>query len=471
MTLAAAQRYSVLPSEALTLPTAFMAATSRGRFVVPLHIVEIERWVLAAIAAGDQMLTIEAPVRCGKSVYVDWHLPAWYLGRFPDKQVGIASHEATFAESWGAKARDTLIEFGSSFGVSVHRDIRSRSWWEIEDYGGSMRTFGIKGGGITGRGFDLLILDDLLKNAADADSEVIRDSQWEFLQGTAMSRLEPGATLIVLGARWHEDDLIGRIHRDLPGRFRRLRMPAIAEPPSVEFPDPDVLGREPGEPLWPQRFPLANLERRRELSGSYFFNALYQQRPSSPEGTIFHREWWRRSNGAPLAFDQVLWSWDMSFKDTSDSSFTVGQAWGRSGADFHLLHQVRGQWDYPTMKRALVAQVTDPRWQAAASTVLIEDKANGSAVIADLKHELAGLIPVQTGADSKVARARSVSGYVEAGNVYLPEQADWVDAFIDEHAAFPRGVHDDQVDAMSQALRGLLARRGASVWVPTGDVG
>lgn len=468
---ALAPRASVLSPEALLLPSSFMAASSRGRLVVPRHIVAIERFVLGAISDGDQMLTIEAPVRCGKSVYVNWKLTAWFLGSFPTKHVGMASHEAVFAAGWGQKSRDDLLEFGSSFGVRVHRDIRSRSWWEIADYGGSMRTFGIKGGGITGRGFDLLILDDLLKNAADADSQVIRDAQWDFLQGTAMSRLEPGATLIVLGARWHEDDLIGRIHRELPGQFRRLRMPAIAEAPDAEHPDPDPLNRQPGEALWPQRFPLDNLARRRQRSGEYYFNALYQQRPSSPTGTIFHRSWWRkRSNGQPSAFDSMLWSWDCSFKDTADSSYVVGQVWGRAGADFHLLHQVRGQWNYPTTKRAILREVTDPRWQRAASTVLIEDKANGSAVIDDLRHELGGLIPVQTGSDSKVARARSISGYVESGNVYLPDDEPWVDGFIDEMAAFPKGAHDDQVDTASQAIRGLVERTGGQIVVPTGHI-
>jgi predicted phage terminase large subunit-like protein len=436
---------------------------------VPRHIVAIERFVLAAIARGDQMLTIEAPVRCGKSTYVDHYLPAWFLGTFPQKHVGIASHEQSFATSWGAKGRDTLVEYGSSFGVSVTRDTRSRSWWEIEKHGGSMRSFGIKGGGITGRGFDLLILDDLIKNAADADSPVIRESQVEFLRGTAMSRLEPGATLIVMMARWHEDDLIGWIHREMPGQFQRLRLPAIAEEPSAEFPQ-DPLDREPGEPLWPERFPIENLARRRERSGEYYFNALYQQRPSSPTGSVFHRDWWRRFDAPPMQFDTMMWSWDLSFKDSEDSSFVVGQVWASRGADFYLLHQVRGQWDYPTTKRRLVAETSDPRWAQAASAIYVEDKANGPAIIADLRHELGGMIPVQTGTDSKLARARSVSGYVEAGNVYLPSNGPWTAGFIEEHAAFPKGAHDDQVDATSQALRKLLERRGGVTVEPFGEL-
>lgn len=443
-----------------------MAGASRGRLYVPRHIIAIEDYVLRMLGDGDQLGTIELPVRCGKSTYVDHYLPSWYLATFPWKHVGLASHESQFAASWGQKSRDTLIEFGSSFGVEVSRTIRSRSWWEMEEHGGSMRSFGIAGGGITGRGFDLLILDDLIKNAADADSEVHREAQWEFLLGTAMSRLEPGGCMIVMMARWHEDDLIGRIHREMPGQWRRLRLPAIAEVPDEEFPEPDAMGRQPGEALWPQRFNRENLERRRARSGEYYFNALYQQRPSSPEGTIFHRDDWQRYNGnGPTEYDLMVWSWDMSFKDSADSSYVVGQVWGKRGSDFFLLHQVRGQWGFARTKEVLVREVRDPRWAEAASTVLIEDKANGPAIIDDLRHDVGGLIAVPTGANSKTARARSISGYVEAGNVHLPYGEEWVAGYIDEHANFPKGAHDDQVDATSQAIREMLARWGGGVVV------
>lgn len=462
---------TLLPAESIALPSAFMLASSRGRLYVPKHIVAIERFILEAMSRGDQKLTIEAPVRCGKSVYVDWHLPAWYLGSFPHKHVGIASHEKQFAASWGAKARDSLIEYGNSFGVRVHSQIRSRAWWEIEEHGGSMRTFGIAGGGITGRGFDLLILDDLIKNAADADSPVIREAQIEFLQGTVMSRLEPGSLLIVMMARWHEDDLIGWIHREMPGQFTRLRMPAIAEAPDATHPDPDPLGRAPGEPLWPQRFPLARLAQRRLDSGEYYFNANYQQRPSPPLGSVFHRDWWQRWTRLPDAFDFECWSWDMSFKDKADSSYVVGQLWGKHGADFYLRHQVRGQWSFTKTKDILASEVTRPEYADAAATILVEDKANGTAIIDDLKHTIGGLIPVSVPQESKVARARSVAGYVESGNTYIPDHAEWVPEFIEEHAVFPKGGHDDQVDCVSQAIREMLARGAGSVWLPpAGDL-
>jgi predicted phage terminase large subunit-like protein len=472
---------AVISPDLLRLPSTFMLAASRGRYGAPRHIIALERFVLDAIADGDQLLTVELPVRTGKSTYVDHYLPAWFLGTFPYKHVGLASHEAQFASSWGQRARDTLIEFGPSFGVEVSRDIRSRAWWEIEEHAGSMRSFGIAGGGITGRGFDLLILDDLIKNAADADSEVHREAQWNFLTGTAMSRLEPGATMIVMMARWHEDDLIGRIHQEMPGQWRRLRLPAIAEEPDEEHPEPDAMGRAPGEALWPARYPLSRLRKRRERSGEYYFNANYQQRPSSPQGTIFKRAWWQRWRALPEAFDLEVWSWDMAFKDKESSSFVVGQCWGQRGADYFLRYQVRGQWSYSATKAMLVHSIKLPQYNGARSTVLIEDKANGTAIMDDLRHEVGGLIPVSVGQDSKVARARSITGYVESGNVYLPEAgteasfdddgANWVAGFINEHASFPKGAHDDQVDATSQALREMLERYGGgTVVLQSGDL-
>lgn len=451
-----------LPAEAIVTPSTLMLATSRNRFIIPRHVQYIEDEVLRAIALGDVLLTIEAPVRHGKSYYLDWHLPAWYLGSMPTRNVGVATYEHRFSASWGQRARDTTDEFGSNFGVAIDPNVSSRDWWQTTR-GGSMRSMGI-GGAITGKGFDLLIIDDPIKNAEQANSAVYRDAHWNWLQSTALTRVEPGGVVIVTMARWHEDDLIGRIHQEMPTEWQSLRLPALAE-------TNDPMGRAEGDPLWPERFDAENLARRKNRVGSYWFSALYQQRPSPPSGRIFQRHWWRRYDAPPERFDSMAWSFDLAFKDGKDTSFVVGQVWGVLGADYYLLHQVRGRWDYPTTKAMLRSQVTDPRWAGAANLVLIEDKANGPAIIADLRHELAALIPVPTGSDSKVGRATSVSGLVEAGNVYLPVEADWVDDFVEEHAQFPRGAHDDQVDACSQALRELRRRTGASVWVPVGDLG
>lgn len=456
-------RSTRLAPEACALPSLFMDATSKGLLTCPPHVAMIEDFVIDAIRRGDQLLTIEAPVRHGKSVYVDWHLPVWYLGTFPDRNVGLASYEHRFAAGWGARCRDMMFEFGESFGVRVAPDVRSREWWEIEHHGGSMRSMGI-GGSITGKGFHLFLIDDPIKNAAEANSEVTRDAHWEWLQSTVLTRLEPGAVCILMMARWHEDDLIGRVHREMPNEWQRLRLPAFAEAG-------DPLGRPLGAPLWPRRFNTRELERRKRIVGEYWFNALYEQRPSPPTGRIFHRRWWKEWRELPGQIDQWCWSWDMSFKDGKESSFVVGQLWARKGANFYLVHQIRDRMDYPTTKAAVKAAYADQRWPDAR-LILVEDKANGPAIIADLKNEIPGLVAVSTGSDSKISRATAVSPYVEAGNVYLPEPsgARWIGAFIDELAAFPLGANDDQVDAFSQALNQLSKRAGALVVAPYGTL-
>lgn len=453
---------SVLPPEYLGLPSTFMYAASRERLVVMPHIEAIERAVIAALQAGDQLLTVEAPVRHGKSWYLDHYLPAWFLAMHPTLNVGLASYEHRFAASWGQRARDTLEEFGASYGVRVDPNVRSRDWWQIEKHGGSMRSMGV-GGPITGKGFDLLIIDDPVKNRAEAESEVYRTAAWEWLESTALTRLEPGGVCVLAMARWHEDDLVGRVHAEMGAEWTRLSIPAIAE-------EGDPLGRPVGAALWPQRYPIARLERIQRRVGAYWFNALYQQRPSPPTGRIFQRADWQTYYAPqPLeTFDRLVWSWDMAFKGNADSDYVVAQAWGRRGADFYLLHQQRERLDYPATKALVQGNYRDAQW-APIRRVLIEDKANGSAIIADLRHEVPGLIGVPT-PDGKLARAHRVSPYVASHNVHLPspELAPWIAGFIDEAAAFPAGANDDQVDAFTQAVSDLASYNESSVSVPTG---
>jgi predicted phage terminase large subunit-like protein len=205
--------------------------------------------------------------------------------------------------------------------------------------------------------------------------------------------------------------------------------------------------------LWPERFGPEEIESLKRSLGSYAAAGQLQQRPSPAAGGILKRHWWKFYREAPSGFDEVIQSWDCAFKDTASSDYVVGQVWGRTGADKYLLDQVRGRMDFPTTVQA-VKRLT-AKWPQTGAK-LMEDKANGSAVIATLKHEVEGLIAVNP-EGGKEARAHAVSPQIEAGNVYLPDCsiAPWVEGFIEECAAFPNGTHDDQVDAMSQALNRL----------------
>ncbi len=232
------------------------------------------------------MLVIEAPPRHGKSEFISKYLPAWYLGTFPDRRVILTSYEANYARSWGRKSRELLYQHGGEvFGVGVSKSQDSAIDWDIAEHTGGMQTAGV-GGPITGKGADLLIIDDPIKNAEEAVSESIRDNHWDWWQSVANTRIEPGGCCIIIATRWHEDDLSGRLIKaseDGSGMpVRRLRLPAIAE-------EDDPIGRQEGEALWPYRWPLVKhdrlgrlrdcLEAKRLSTDLYWWLSLYQQRP------------------------------------------------------------------------------------------------------------------------------------------------------------------------------------------------
>jgi hypothetical protein len=223
------------------------------------------------------------------------YFPAWFLGRYPDKRVILASYEADFAASWGRKVRDVLEgKGGELFGVGVSRGSSAANRWDIAGHLGGMVTAGV-GGPITGRGADLLVIDDPVKNAEEAASEVYRNKAWDWYTSTAYTRLEPSAGVVLIQTRWHGDDLAGRVlehAKDTGESWEVVRFPAFAE-------DGDPLGRAPDEPLWPGRFDHSALEQIRQTLGSYYFAALYQQRPAPSVGAMFKREWFQIVSAAP----------------------------------------------------------------------------------------------------------------------------------------------------------------------------
>jgi len=386
------------------------------------------------------------PPRFGKSELTSRYFPAWYLGMFPDRRIILASYEADFAATWGRKARNLLEEFGPSlFGVKVSPESSAASRWDIEGHEGGMTTAGVRGP-ITGKGANVAIIDDPVKNDQEAMSQTYREATWDWYRATFSTRIQGDGGIVLVMTRWHEDDLAGRLlkaQEEGGDKWEVINLPALGE-------DNDALGRQPGEPLCPELFTKKTLEETRTRLGSYWWNALYQQRPSPMEGGVFKRSWWKFYRQPPDRFDEIIQSWDMAFKETSSGSYVVGQVWGRIGADKYLLDQVRERMDFPTTVQA-VRQLS-AKWPQARAK-LVEDKANGPAVIAMLQREISGLIAVNP-EGGKLVRAQAISPLVEAGNVFLPDPsiAPWIHDFIEECAAFPNGANDDQVDAMTQAL-------------------
>lgn len=427
-------------------PAHFAWTVSEGKWIPYEHLLLLNRKLVDVAAGRIKRLMVLMPPRHGKSELVSKYFPAWYLGTFPDRRIILASYEADFAASWGRKARNLLEEFGPSlFGVKVSSDSSAANRWDIEGHSGGMTTAGVRGP-ITGKGANVAIIDDPVKNDQEAMSQTYREAAWDWYRATFSTRIQQDGAIILVMTRWHEDDLAGRLlkaQQEGGEKWEVVSLPAIAE-------EDDLLGRQPGEPLCPELFSKEALESIKKRLGTYWWNALYQQRPSPPEGGVLKRSWWKFYKKAPEKFDEVIQSWDMSFKETSSGSYVVGQVWGRIGADKYLLDQIRDRMDFPTTIQAV--KTLTAKWPQAKAK-LVEDKANGPAVIATLKKEIPGLIAVQP-EGSKEARAHAVAPDIEAGNVYLPDPsiAPWIHDFIEECSAFPTGAHDDQVDAMTQAL-------------------
>lgn len=406
---------------------------------------------LQAIADGEQKyIIVEMPPRHSKSMTITETFPSYFIGRNPNKRVIATAYSEGLARKFGRLNRNKLVEFGSEiFNIQMANDNSTATNWSVGDNAGGMVATGI-GGSITGEGADLMIIDDPIKNNAEAQSETIRNKIWDEWETTLSTRLHKGASVIVVMTRWHEDDIVGRLLERSPYDWERIRMPAIAED------DDDLLGREVGEPL---SIELGFDERWAELKkqevGSKTWNALYQQRPSASEGNIFKREWWQYYEQAPRKFDRMIISWDLTFKGNDSNDYVVGQVWIKKGADKYLVEQVRGQMDFPD---TLQAVKTLARKYPKAREILIEDKANGPAVISSIQREVAGVIPIKP-KESKVARAQSVTPQIESGNVFLPKYAAFVDDLIEECASFPNSANDDQVDALSQALNRLVEEK------------
>jgi predicted phage terminase large subunit-like protein len=430
-------------------------------------------------------LMIWAPPRHTKSELASVRFPAWYLGRNPGKFVISMSYGQSLADTFGRAVRNLIrdpVHRATFPGCSLRGDSKAASRFHTER-GGVYHALGFDGS-VTGKGAHALIIDDPVKNADDASSESYREKQKVTFARDLKTRLQPDAAIVVVQTRWHEDDLSGWLLRESSDPWEVICLPALAEETNA-LGQPDPLGRAPGEALWPEWYSVRALEEIRDQPGmGSGWWALYQQRPRPETGGLLQKAWWKRWRRTPCppemagawvelpkrdAFDEITLSWDMAFKGTAKSDFVVGQAWGRIGrARFFLLDQVRGRWDFPETVRQCEAFAK--RWSTARE-VLIEDKANGPAVIQSLSTKIPRLIAIAP-EGGKVARVHAIAPLVQAGNVFIPDdvEATWAPGFVAEASDFPSGVNDDQVDTMSQALNRLNTRVGdGEVLVGYGD--
>ena len=349
----------------------------------------------------------------------------------------------SLARKFGRLNKSKIDEYGEElFGLTLNDENASNNNWGLKGFRGGQISTGI-GGSITGEGADLLIVDDPYKNHEMAFSEVQREKVFNEWQNTLLTRLHKGASVIVVQTRWHEDDLVGRLLKAEPEKWDLINFPAIAE-------DHDILKREIGDPLCPELgFDEEWAENKHFEVGSKVWASLYQQRPSPESGDFFKRDWIQFYKVLP-ELEEIMISVDASFKDKKGSDFCVIQVWGKKGANKYLIDQVRDRMAFPATVAAIRSVAAK---YPKAHAKLIEDKANGTAVIDYLKNEITGMIPVEP-QGGKESRASAISPQWEAGNVYLPHPSNafWINDFIEELVQFPNAKHDDMVDAMTQAL-------------------
>jgi len=452
------------------------------RFIDGMHVHALCDHLQAVSEGRIRNLIINVPPGHAKSLLTAVFWPAWVWIDHPESRWLFASYSASLSIRDSVRCR-RLIEsdwyrerWGERFALTS--DVNTKARFENDRTG--VRAATSVGGSATGERGDYVVVDD--PHAIEqAESIAERKTAVEWWNGTMATRLNDFATghKVVIQQRLHESDLTGDL-LEKKADYELLCLPAEFEAErrcvTSIWRDP----REEGELLWPEKVAQADLDALKITLGSYRYAGQYQERPSPAGGGIFPRHWWRYWRPAHLAlppvpvrmpdgsflsvdpvplpekFDRMLQSWDLAFKDLATSDYVVGQVWAGLKADRFLLDQRRDRLNMPATKAALRAM--SEKWPAAA-TKLVEDKANGPAVIQELQHDISGLIAVNP-AGGKIARAQAVSPQCESGNVYLPHPAiaPWVDGLIEELAAFPNGRFDDQVDSLSQGLNRMRKR-------------
>lgn len=434
---------------------------------------------LQKIIDGEQhFYIVEMPPQHGKSQTITKTFPSYFLMKYPDKRVMLTAYGEPLQNEFSTSVRRGFNNWaGVLYGLKTSKNTARN--FDVADHRGSFYATSMLGGA-TGKSADLLIIDDPIKNSEEAMSPTIKEKIWNEWNLTFYPRLQKGGSVIVIMTRWQKDDLAGRLLQKKSLPWEEIKLPAIAT--DLAPGETDAIGRHTGDALCEDLHPLEELETHKHDMGTMKFTALYQQSPTVEGGNIFKTEWIKfyvpdrqtmLSLGLtekdvsirPRNLDMMIQAWDATFKSGENNDFVAGQTWAKRGADCYLMPGwCHKRLSFTETLQSIRDQTTI---YPQARAKLIEDKANGPAIIDTLKKEISGIIPV-TPDGGKVVRASAVSPMWEAGNVYLPHPL-WkpeVEDFIQEIVDFPNGAHDDSVDSMTYALRRLqtakrtIVRRG-----------
>lgn len=429
----------------------------RLRWYPAPHLMYISLKIAMGIARGNARIIVSAPPRHGKSKLCTHYGPLWVLENFENFNVALVTYGADLSTDFSREVRDSIEDNPEYLNVRI-RDDANRLARYLTNKNGSMTAIGL-GGPFTGRGAHVLFIDDYIKKIGEALSPTVRDHQFEWFVSTAMTRLEPDASVVIIATRWHDDDLIGRIvSNPAMGSWEYIRLPAIAE-------GDDPLGREEGEALFPQRFSLKSLEERRAFMGSAFFDAIYQQDPHSEEGAFAQRSWLQYTESLPLGRMRLLRVWD--FAGTADGGdYTAGGLLGHhiDTGNVYLLNMIRKQLS-PQGVEKLVRETAE--LDSKATEIIIEQE-SGSSGKSLIDHYIRNVLPDfrVKGAYSnkhKLVKAQPFVAACEAGKFILLK-AGWNEIFAKEFERFPDGANDDQIDTCSIGYEELMGKRsyGAS---------
>ncbi len=397
-------------------------------------------------AEGHGFHIFEMPPRHGKTVSISRLFPPYGIGTHPDWRFIMASYGATLAYKNSRAARNFMLSprYAEMFpDVMLASDSKSTDAWNVAHHEGGLDAMGV-GGGATGKGGQFIIVDDPVKSRAEAESEVYREKIWDWFTDDIYSRREPGGAIIVVMTRWHQDDLVGRLLLQDPEKWRRLRLPALAE-------DNDPLGRKVGEALWPARFPEPVLRDTEKMMGAYSWSALYQQNPVPAEGGLFKRVKFNIVDREPADIEFIVRYWDLALSERTSADHTVGVKFGITKERRIVILDVERfqvDWDDVPDRIERVALKDGNRIPIGIETAFFHTQAVKKLLQRQRLHlfSIKGY-PVDT---DKFTRALPFAARVGEGMVDVLRR-NWTEAYLDELCGFPLGAHDDQVDASSGA--------------------
>ena len=429
-------------------------------FIHGEHHVKMAR-AFEKVATGQcKRLIINMPPRHTKSEFASYLLPAWFLGKFPEKKVIQTSHTAELAVGFGRKVRNLVDSdvYKDIFPtVGLQADSKAAGRWATNK-GGDYFAIGV-GGAVTGKGADILIIDDPHSEQEAAQAEInpeIYDKTYEWYTSGPRQRLQPGGAIIIVMTRWSKKDLTGQVLKAAGQRSGE-------EWEVIEF--PAILPS--GKPLWPQFWPRHELEALQKELPHGKWMAQYQQQPTSDTTAIVKREWWRiwEDDEAPYC-EFTLMSWDTAFERNNRADYSAMTYWGVfykddengvSQANIILLNAFRDRLEFPSLKRKALEEYQE----CEPDSLIIEKKASGAPLIYELR---AMGIPVQeftpSKGNDKISRLNAVSDLFASGRVWAPN-THWAEEVIEEVASFPAGEHDDYVDSVSLAL--MRFRKGGFI--------